>query len=58
MINFIPWQTSADFTKSDQVAAIRNHNEYMSKLKSEVLKMINPGTTLQTADIGDFTFAS
>ena len=57
-INFIPWQTSNDFTKSDQVDAIRNHNEYMSNLKSEVLKMKNPGTALQTADIGDLTFAS
>ena len=56
MINFIPWHTSNDFTKDDQIEAIRDHNEYISKLTSEVLKIKHPGTTLATAHDGDISF--
>ena len=57
MVNFVPWHTSNEFTKEDQVEALRNHNEYMSTLTSEVLKIKNPGTILETADSGDLTIA-
>ena len=56
MINFIPWNTSKEFTKTDQIEAIRSHNSYMSTLTSEILKIKNPGTVLSMDGENNFTF--
>ena len=58
MINFIPWQTSAEFTKNDQIEAIRSHNQYMSTLTSEILKNKNPNAVLETDGDDEFTFVN
>ena len=56
LVNFIPWHTSADFSKTDQVEAIRDHNEYMSILESEILKIKHPDAVLQNDGYNEIKF--
>ena len=56
LVNFIPWHTSADFSKTDQVEAIRDHNEYMSILESEILKIKHPDTVLHNDGYNEIKF--
>ena len=58
MVNFIPWQTSAEFTKINQIEAICIHKEYMSTLTSEILKIQNPNAVLETGGDDEFTFVN